>query len=459
MLKKSLIAACCLTLVFCGCGKDEEERTPPRNEPVEPTVSVPRGMKPLSVEPPVFMSVRPLTRAQYIEYLTAMNKTVPAHHAGAPASEAITGLTPEQAARVATFHLRRLPTREEWQKADEIVGDTPWPWPEEGVPSTEPIYLVQDWVSDTAGEQEALEARMALKAGAGLEALKEELAAERKLLEEEMERFRAEHQQLWAQVKPAIFAMLDARRDLAAAEARVDARESYKDTLLRLALMKGKAAVKMIDSDASAAEQTAALNSYEEALAESRKKTAETIENLAQASGDLQEQAQALTAALEEYGKTAAASLPRAEAVLEATEEPGPTAADVQRQLGNVQDTITALKAREVQLPGLPSVEELQEKTRELREQVDAVEVPAQLQEEIDKVREMLAKHGKQIEQPFEQEPLLMQEQQKLMEARATHAGLAARVQALRDVLAKTEQAETIEEETTEPVEEAEEAE
>jgi DNA repair exonuclease SbcCD ATPase subunit len=233
--------------------------------------------------------------------------------------------------------------------------------------------------------------------------------------------------------------MLEARRDLAAKRERVKAKESLKTLLSRMGLVKGKAAVKVLNSDASTAEQTAALNKYEELLATQREKTAAEIEEYAQASGALQQQSQALTAALEEYGKTVAAALPRAEAVLETTADTGETVEDVQRQLGYVQDTMAALKAREPDLPGLPGVQELEARTAELRQQADAVETPEGLADDIEKITQKLEDFGERIGQPFEQEPLLLEEQQKLLDARATHAGLEARVETLKNLMARIE--------------------
>jgi CHAD domain-containing protein len=125
--------------------------------------------------------------------------------------------------------------------------------------------------------------------------------------------------------------------------------------------------------------------------------------------------------------------------VLDQTAEPGDTAAQVQRQLGLVQDTLVALKAREADLPGLPTREELRNTTDRLREQAAQVEVPAEITQKMQKVREMLAGYEQKLQQPFEQEGMLMDEHAKLVDARATRAGLDARVDGLEEIVGNLE--------------------
>jgi hypothetical protein len=233
--------------------------------------------------------------------------------------------------------------------------------------------------------------------------------------------------------------MLDARRDLAAARARAEGTKSTQELMRRMAFVKGKATVQVLNSDVSTAEQNAALKTYEDLLTERRKEIAEETDQTLEASAELQEKADALAAALERYGDTMAAAMPRARAVLAATAEPGETQADVQRQIGHVQDMTVALETREPELPGLPSTQKLEQATNELREQAAAVEVPQEVQNNIEKMGKDLKEYAEKLGQPFEQEPLVLQEQQKLLAARATLAGLRARVQKLTELVADLE--------------------
>ena len=168
MLRKVVPISICLAALILGCEKKEPQREPPVVT-VTPSLRAPAGMVPVREGVAVFITVEPVRVASYVQYLAETEQPVPARWQGlAPdspdAGESITGLSRNEAERLAAWDLKRLPTAEEWQAAGAIVGARTYPWSEEGtaVPGAE-IFLVRDWQIGTDAEMAARRAKAQLK--------------------------------------------------------------------------------------------------------------------------------------------------------------------------------------------------------------------------------------------------------------------------------------------------------
>ena len=221
MLRRMLPVAICAALLVTGCEK-KEEKPPTPVRVTRPASRTPAGMVSISAAQPVFIATKPLTIGQYIQYLEGTGQDVPVQWQdvlpGSPeAGRSAVGLTQTEARRCAVWHLKRLPTREEWARAAEVVKPRPYPWNEDGspvAPSAE-VYLVQGY--DTQSADDLLEARRE-KEGLADTILNEYLAEIEALgenLRGEIKAERARRQLAWEEVKPVFFALLDKERGLA----------------------------------------------------------------------------------------------------------------------------------------------------------------------------------------------------------------------------------------------------
>jgi hypothetical protein len=443
MLRRAIPVAVCIALVLLGCEKKEPEGRPPVRPPA-PRVEAPPGTMPLRPDEGVFVSETPLSIGQYVAYLEGTTQPVPAEHEGALAEEPLTGLDRAEAERCATWHLKRLPTAQEWEQASAAVGARPYPWTEDGAPVAEgaEVFLVQDWLPGTEGEQAARAGRDELAESILAEARRQvaDLSAR---LQAMIEPRRAMRREMWQQIKPVFFALLDREKRVAELTARRGGLDEVVEILQRLVLAKGKlaAAVKAAELENGNAQE--AVQAYTDQLAEVRAKVQQVRDELQKSTAAMQEQVVALTRAFEEAGTAETeGALDQAEAVLTEAGAPVETVARAEELQEKLRGAIERLTEAGPAFEGLPTVEEMNARIAELDariEQLAADEAGAAAMEE---AARKIERFGESIERQFLQEDLLVKELEELVGLRARKKAVEANLKGLQEALRAGEPAE-----------------
>jgi len=441
MLRKLLpVAAVCAALFASGCEKKEPKAAPPVRV-ARPAVRAPAGMVPVMEGAAVFIATRPLAVGQYVAYLEGTGQDVPPQwqelqpgspDAGLPA----VGLTRAEARRCAVWHLKRLPTAEEWRTASEVVSPRPYPWHDDGspvAPSAE-VFLVQGYPSHSPEEMKARRDRDELA-----QTILEEYLAETEALaartRDQLAAERARRERAWQELKPAFFALLDREKELARERATRQGHREALDVVNRLAADKGQLAIKLKVGDLSAEQADAAAEQYGRQLAEARAKAQQARERLQNALDAAQQQVVELSAAFERLGVARAGEgLAEIEQMLaDAAGRPETISLAAALKL-RLEAAAGRVKAAAAAVSALPDLEGIQQQAARVEEQMAQLPVDDAVAR-IDELGDKMARLGEDVAREFLQEKELIKDLEELVDLRARKEAAEARLRRLKEAL------------------------
>lgn len=441
MLRKSLPLVVCLFALSAGCEKKEPEagQVPVVRQP--PAARAPAGMTTIREAPPLFMTNTPVTVREYVDYLRATGQPVPdrlleAASSVVRAGEPVTGLSRSEAERYATWAMKRLPTREEWQMAQQVVGPTPYPWTgEEGAVAAR-LYLVQDWLPGSEGEAAAREAKASIA-----QTILEAQVAELKQLQEQLavlaEQQKAHSEAAWKEFKPAFFELVETRKKLSELQARDEARRRVLEILRHVAQTKGRLAAQLALPEEDTSTEEAARH-YEEQLAQWRTEAQQARQTLEERARELQQQVIDLTRQFDQVGPTAVdARYQGAQALLEQTAGERESLEEVRRLSRELEAAIQSRQREGAALSDLPTVESIAAENQRVQKQIEEYTPDVEVQGEIEDLKSRIAQLGQNIGRDFLDEELLVQELDALVEAEARKHAVSAALAALRGVMAQ----------------------
>jgi len=441
MLRRLSPVIVCLVFAALGC----EKKQPQGQEAAAATrpAGVPAGMTAIGEGGRVFISQKPLTAGQYVAYLEGTGQPIPDQwkHAkgGAPASDEVaTGLSRQDAADCATWHMRRLPTAEEWKAGAAAVGARAYPWTADGAPAS-PLaeaFLVQDWLPGSDGERQARQAKDALA-----KTIMNERTAEvqqlRKQLEDLVGPQGSRRSEAWNQVKPAFFALMDQKKKLAELKAERETRTEVLDILTRLNLAKAKVAALLKGTEPSQAAADQAVNGYANQLAKIRADMQAVRDDLQKTTGAMQDEVVATTKALEAAGTgEAQAHAQKAQAVLAESSAPIQNAQQAATTAQALRSALQALKDTDSVL-NLPGIEQIKKQTADVEKQIADLSSPDPTAAQIADVRQKMSQLGQTIDREFVQEKMLFQDLDDLVTLRAHKKAVEAGLDALKQALGK----------------------
>ncbi|NLW51350.1 MAG: SUMF1/EgtB/PvdO family nonheme iron enzyme [Candidatus Brocadiaceae bacterium] len=440
MFRQLLPAVVCVALLVTGCEKKEEATPPPVRRVVGPTAQTPAGVTLLPGEQFVFITTRPLTVGQYMDYLEGTGQDVPVQWQdvlpGSPeAGRPVVGLSRKEAKRCAVWHMKRLPTPEEWTRAAETVRPRPYPWTEDGAsvsPSAE-VFLVQAYRPGSPEEQKARQEKEGL-AGALLTEAVAEVQARAAELHDRIAAERTRRQLAWQEFKPAFFATVDRRRALAQERGLRAGRAEALAIVTDLAARKGGLARRIATTDMDAGQIDAEVADYGRLLAEVRANAQKARERLQAGLDTAQQAVVELSKAYEQWGASRVGlGLSEVEAMVEeAAAPPGTIALAATAGL-----RLDAAARRLEQMAGtgaLPDMQALRAHAAQDEEQSGQLppdESPARMAE----LREKMAVFGQSIGREFLQEAEVFADLEKLIELRARKEAAEAGLQYIRDAL------------------------
>lgn len=440
-LRKATALAICFAVCILGCGKKEPEEGQPVRV-VQPALKAPPGMTPVRAGVPVFISQKPLTVGQYLAYLEGTEQPIPVHRQdvepGTPqAGQPVTGLDRQEAAWCAAWHLKRLPTAEEWRQAGDVVGPRPYPWSDDGaaVAQEAEILLVQDWVPGSNAQLQARAAREGLAESIlaercdGVEKLRQQLLG---LVEVQ----RTRRGDLWKQLKPAFFSVLDREKKLAEERARREGRAEVLEILQRLEVAKGRLAAGIKANDLSAEQAEQAAERYTGQLGKWRTELQGVRDQLQDATNALQEEVVALTKVFEEAGTTEAEGhLDEAEAALADSAAPIESIAEAAPLERKLVTAIEWMRGEGPAFAGIPTLEDLNTRMAGLDQRIEELAGEDPVSAQIEEVRQRLERFGQAINRAFLQEKLLLEELDELVELRARKKAVETMLKGLNEAL------------------------
>ncbi len=447
MLRKSCLLIVCLAICLTACKRKAEPE-----KPAEVTkIAAPAGMAHVpGTKPPVFISTAPVTQDEYLAFLEASGQPVPETLQVIPSeAEPITVLTLEQARRFATWHMVRLPTADEWARAADIVGAGAYPWGELADPNEPradaPLFPVQDWTEGSAGEQEARGKKEALLAIL-LAENRDRIVALRGQLESLPAEGSVRLQEKWQAMKPALFTVLQQKRELVELAARQERQNSALQILQEVGREKNKQ-VHLKVTGATQQERDAEADKYKQFLADYRNGVQKTRDELLQSNQQAQEKMLELKKDLDEAGQGAAAKLDAvAHAALKGADvqvESFETARSLQERLRlgvqRLRETEQTLQTALQQ-----AAEGLEAESKDLAKKIEQLSAQEQTALQIEDMQESITKLSEYVEKQFLHEALLFKELAELTEASTRKQALeaeAAQIEYLLELLLGPEEA------------------
>lgn len=429
MFRRSLIVACLVSCLLAGCGKDEPVPDDSVRD-ITPLPEAPAGMVALREEPVLYMDTDPVTAAEYIAFLEDVKEPVPSGLADVPGATPLENLSFEEASRLATWQLKRVPSAQEWALAASVVGSAEYPWVDGEDAAVSDIYFVRDWRAGEPAETAAIDARSRLKSGANLGAVMLLVSAKKDELEAEMDRVRRERKALWDALKPLLFTRLDKVKELAAAEAAAEGPAGTVELLSGLVRHKILVAGGMIEGV-----RGATIESYEDKLTASRKAIADRMAALADATAKLHNDVTELTAVVEARGRLTVEAFPSLAALMTVPADSLTTIPAAREHLEALDEALVDLRDVKGTLEGMPNPANVRAAIAALDEKIAAVAVPDAVTTRLGELKEKLKEYTDEIGKVFDQEPLLIAEREELVAAEAQRAGVAAKLEALRGLV------------------------
>lgn len=442
MFRKAAPAVICLAMLVLGCEKKKpEEATPVRV--ARGVVAVPAGMAAVAEGGSVFITKKPLTVGQYLQYLEATNQPIPdrwkvfapdAPELGAP----MAGLSRQETAYCATWFLKRPPTPEEWQKAAAVVSQRPYPWAADGTPASPSaeIFVVQSWAPGSDAEFQARQAKANL-AHTLMAAHLGEVQRLRAELEALAGGQAAGQETTWAQIKPTFFSLLDQEKKVAELRAARGGRAEVLEILNRLAIAKAKMAAQLAAGELSPEAADKAVAAYASVLAKTRTEVQGTRDDLQKSVTAAQDEVVALTKEVESAGtggagavsEQAQAALAESAGPVQSTEQAVALEAKLGAALKSLKEAGPALK--------LPSIEQIKARSAEADQQIKELSAEDPAVAQIRDVRQKMDQTGRTVEREFLQEKLLFQELDDLVDLRASKKAVEAKLKGLIQALGK----------------------
>ncbi|MFO7956373.1 MAG: SUMF1/EgtB/PvdO family nonheme iron enzyme, partial [Candidatus Brocadiia bacterium] len=378
MLRKALCLSICVFALLAGCEKKEPEEAQPqrvvRVEEEQPTA--PPGMTPIREGASVFISEDPVTVGEYVEYLRATDQVVPAKWLGvepgtAGAQAPVTGLGRQEAEFYAIHELKRLPTRTEWNVAAAVMGDRPYPWAD-GEPASPDaaLFLVRDWVPGSQGEQEARERARELPQLILAEHQKE-LEQLRADVQQLIEEYEARQKEMWQELKPAFFALLDKQKELAQRVAEQQRRLEALELTEELFDNKRKLAGRLAAEELSPEEQDRVVEDYNSVLADTLAKIQEVQAGLEEDIQDMQNRVMELTRRFEEEGRSRLSTLSeQARQLLAQGEQKAESIREAVTRKARLRELKEKLQDARPTLEEMPTLEDVKRKAAEIDQQL-----------------------------------------------------------------------------------------
>ncbi len=441
MHRKALAVAICLAVLVLGCKKKEPEKESP---PVVTRIplKVPAGMVQLSEGASVFIDQKPVAIGEYVACLEATAQPVADKwqriEPGTLAATApVLGLTRRQAEWYATYVLKRVPTRQEWEQAAMAVGSRPYPWSENAAEDAAggEILLIRDWLPGSDREKMAQQEKAVLPQTI-LDEYRAQVSRLKGQLEEAVQGSQTRQQELWKQFKPAFFALLEKRKNAAELRARQGALSDVLEILRKVAQDKGQLAVRLKTGNLTKEQADAEVQSYEQSVADVRAKVQQVRQSLQDRAKTLQEDVVAATQRFE--GAAAGEPLalaPARRALADASVQPQ-TVGDALGLTSGLQSALDGLTAAGPALAGLPSPDDVGKETAALDREIEQLTADQRLANEVKDFRDKVAALDENIGREFLQEKLLLGELDELAELRARMKGVEAKLTGLQEALA-----------------------
>jgi len=453
MLREAICISICACTLLAGCEKKKpEESKPERVVRVGQQTRAPTGMTPIREEASVFISENPVTVGEYVDYLRATDQVVPARwlgvEPGTPGAGApVTGLSRQQAEFYAIYEMKRLPTRTEWKVAGAVVGDRPYPWPDgEAAPPDATLFLIRDWTAGSQGEQEARERARELPQMI-LTSQQEELVQLRAQVEQLIQKHEAQQTQIWQELKPAFFALLDKQKELAQHVAEQQRRLETLEVTEKLFKEKGQLAARLTTEELSPQQQDKAVQDYNALLADTLDKTQKLEASLEQDIKDVQERVMELTRRFEQEGRSRLSAVSeQARQLLAQSEQGAASIREALMQKARLQELKGKLEAARPLLEDMPSVAAVKRRTAEVEQQLKELAEDEEVEQRIKDLQARIRSIGETIGREFTREGAVFEELSRLIDLRSRKEAVRSKLQALREALgaeAETEPEET----------------
>jgi hypothetical protein len=466
MLRKLCLIGLCAIVLASGCRKKEEEPTIPEKPPKEPPqtrVQVPEGFARIGEK--LFMTRRPPRIEEYVKFLEATGQDLPERLQTPDVNyqDPITGLAREQAEQFATWKMLHLPSPEEWESAEQIVGSVPYPWDGKPAPDA-PLYLVRDWTEDSQQQKQARQARQNLMKDL-LENRRSEVEMGRKMLANLVESKSDQLQKQWEEFKSTLSELVEQQKQHARQVAQTEGRQVVLQVLKRVGQEKKKVVHAKFAQDAPPEALPAAKKAYEQFLEKQRNDVQELKEKVVAANQKLSEQARGLMQQLEKIGQNPGSRLQQ---VAEQPETPLDQIQDMQelaRMRRGLQAAISEVKARAAEIKGSlqAATQKVTQQMGGLQQEIEALPEEKKTSEEIQTLQENIQDLNENLEEQFVQEPHLFKELNEYADLAATKRALEKEVATLEKMVALLQQpaqpAETPAEDPAPPAEEPEEPE
>ncbi len=427
MLRKTAILALCMAATLIACEKKEPAGAGgPRI--VRREARSPSGMAPIQGMKSVFISERPLTVGEYLTYLRGTGQPVPTRWrtVGTESPEAalpVTGVDRKHAEWCATWHLKRLPTLQEWRRAGAVVGPRPYPWTEEGDAAGTEVLLVQEGTPDA----EAKAVRDALPEVI-LADYREQVAQLQGELRNAAETERRQRDDQWKRIKPAFFSLVDQERTLAGERARRESIQMALQMFARLALDKGELAVILKMAELTQEDAKQRIEKYRERVGSLRADVQRVRDELQKETQAAQDEVLKLTKAFEDSGLSeAAGGLAEVEAALAAAGDVQSVTQAVAAE-GAMRAALQQLAEAGPAFTSIPGADELKARAEKIAAELAALSAE-ETPDAMGEVQQKLDRFGEVIGEDFLQEKLLAQQLAELVELRSrkktVEAGLA----------------------------------
>ncbi|MDP6439908.1 MAG: SUMF1/EgtB/PvdO family nonheme iron enzyme [Candidatus Brocadiia bacterium] len=434
MLRKSVMLILCVVALAGACRKKTPEDEP-TGKPVPP-VAAPAGFVHVDTdEPKVSITSRPITVGQFVEFLRETGQDVPNAllPEAAKMSDPVMGLTLDQARAYATWRMLRLPTAKEWEAALEIVGSVPYPWAEgrDGPRAGAKLHLVLGWQEGSPGELQAEQEKEELMEGFR-ETFSDSIRQAKEKADALAGQYSEEVSAAWQEAKPVIFELLEKNKAAVREATRTEALRQSIAFLEDIADKKGFAAIQKA-AERPLEEVEAAIEAYEDYLAEQRISIQSAVEQFQAGNQALQQTAVDMRTRLERSGEALAGHF----------KEGGDVLAERLRDLENDLSSAPSVRnlgvrAEEV-FRGL--ADDMREFIVKLRGMVEAPDVDAQDEEvarltaSFEAVKAKLAALDEHVGKAFLNESELLNGLDELLSAGSLKKGLEAEIAELNKLL------------------------
>lgn len=464
MLRKLCLIGLCAIALASGCRKKEEEPTIPEKPPEEPPqtrVKVPEGFARIGEK--LFMTRRPPRIEEYVNFLETTGQDLPERLQAPDVNyqDPVTGLAREQAQRFAAWKMLRLPTPEEWEAAEQVVGSVPYPWT--GEPAADaPLYLVRDWTEGSQEQQQARQARQNLMKNL-LEKRRSEVEMGRNMLSNLVESKSAELQKQWDELKSTLSELVEQQKQHARQVAATEGRQVVLEVLKRVGQEKNKVVHAKFAKDAPPEALPAAKKAYEQFLEKQRNDVQELKEKVVAANQELSEQARTLMRQLEQIGQDPGSRLRQVARQPETPLDQVRNMQELAEMRRALQEAISEVKARAAEIKGalLAATQKVEKQAVEMQAEIEELPDDQTTSEEIAKLQENIQNLNEDLEEQFVQEPHLFKELNEYADLAATKKALEQEVATLKKMVALLQQpaqpADAPPEEPAPPAEEPEE--